>query len=152
MTDGTESPWLPKGSSVLPPAPRNTSSDGTTRGAVSEPPAVLPGPAGATLLLNGWRYEIAGFLAACLLSIESYFPGRWYYWGTPILALALSLVLIGFVTTLRGNRRLADEKRLGYTTALGDASEDPSLYYVDRVSLRVVAGPHQPRPRHRKSR
>lgn len=115
-------------------------------------PAVLPGRAGATLLLNGWRYEVAAFLAVCLLSFESYLPGRWYYWGTPILAIALVLVAIGFITPVRGNRRLAEEKRLGYTTALGDAREDPSLFYVDRVSLRVVAGPHQPRPRHRKSR
>jgi hypothetical protein len=118
----------------------------------TQAPEILSGPAGATLLLNGWRFGMTGFLGCCLFSVEAYLPGRWYYWVAGILPVVVGLLIVSLITTLRGNRRLAEEKRRGYTTALGYAWDDPSLYYVDRVSLRVVAGPHEPRPRHRKSR
>jgi VIT1/CCC1 family predicted Fe2+/Mn2+ transporter len=120
--------------------------------AVSESPSVLPGPAGATLILAGILHNGAAVLVGCLLTIEAYLPGRWYFWAGAILAVAAVILVTGLVKTRRGYRKLAEETRRGYTTALGFAWDDTSLYYVDRVSLQVIAGPHEPRPRHRKSR
>jgi hypothetical protein len=114
-------------------------------------PDILPGPSGATLIVRGLQYEAAAVLVGWLLVAEAYLPGRWYFWAAVILAAAFVLLAIGLVNTRRGYRRLRQEKSRGYTTALGNAWEDPSLYYVDRVSLQVVAGPNEPRPRHRKS-
>ena len=113
------------------------------------PPEILPGPAAATLILIGIYYEGAAFLTGFVLVAEAYLPGRWYYWATAALITAAVLVARGLVAGVRGYRRLAEEKHRGYTTALGEALKDPSLYYVDRKTLRVLAGPHEPRPRRR---
>jgi hypothetical protein len=121
-------------------------------GALPESPSILPGPSGATLILAGIVHNCAAVLVGFLLMIEAYLPGRWYHWAGAILAVAAVILVTGLAKTRRGYRKLAEEKSRGYTTALGFAWDDPSLYYVDRVSLQVMAGPHDPRPRHRKSR
>lgn len=132
MTDGTDG-------SVL-----------TTGGPVSGPPSILPGRSGATLILVGFLHNVAAWLVGCLVTIEAYLPGHWYYWGGGILAVVVAVLATGLVQTLRGYRKLAEEKSRGYTTALGSAIQDPSLYYVDRTSLRVVSAPYEPRPGKRK--
>ena len=149
--DDADDPGFPEGSSAIGPAFRVPTPQALNTDAVSESHLILPGPAGMTLLIKGLIFELAGLLTGAFLSLESYLPGRWYYWAAAILPVVGVLLVVGLVTTVRGNRRLAEEKRRGYTTALGDAWKDPSLYYVDRVSLRIVAAPHEPRPRHRKS-
>ena len=116
-----------------------TSSAGTSL------PEILPGPSAATLILVGIYYEGAAFLSGIIIVFEAYLPGRWYYWGGGVLIIAACLLARGLVITFRGYRLLAEEKRRGYTTALGDAREDASLYYVDRKTLRIVAGPNEPR-------
>ena len=108
-------------------------------------PEILPGPPAATLILVGIYYEGAAFLSGFILPFEAYLPGRWYYWGIAVLVVAVLLLARGLVITFRGYRLLAEEKRRGYTTALGDARKDASLYYVDRKTLAVVAGPNEPR-------
>jgi hypothetical protein len=117
---------------------------------MSQPPAILPGPSGATLILVGFLHNVAAWLVGCLVTIEAYLPGRWYYWGGAILAVVVTVLAVGLVKTRRGYRKLAAEKSRGYTTAFGDAVKDPSLYYVDKKSLRVVSAPYEPRPRKRK--
>ena len=105
----------------------------------------MEGPSGATELLTGLIYKMAAVLTGGLVVVESYLPGRWYFWGGAILLVVCVLLSLSLYHTLRANRRLAEEKRRGYTTAMGDALEDPSLYYVDRKTLRIVAGPYEPR-------
>jgi hypothetical protein len=116
-----------------------------TSGTGASPPDILPGSAAATLILIGIYYEGAAFMSGFILVFEAYLPGRWYYWAIPVLVTAAILLTRGLVITFRGYRLLAEEKRRGYTTALGDARQDPSLYYVDRKTLRIVAGPYEPR-------
>jgi hypothetical protein len=108
-------------------------------------PEILPRPSAATLILVGVYYEGAAFLSGLILVVEAYLPGRWYYWAVAVLITAACLLARGLVITFRGYRLLAEEKRRGYTTALGDARADASLYYVDRKTLRIVAGPNEPR-------
>jgi hypothetical protein len=115
----------------------------------STSPDVLPGRSGATLILTGFYYKMGAILTGCLAVAESYLPGRWYYWGGAIFLGICILVSLSVANTLRGNRRLAEENRRGYTTVPGDAIKDPSLYYLDRKTLRVLAGPYEPRPRRR---
>jgi hypothetical protein len=105
----------------------------------------MEGPSGATELLTGLIYRMAAVLTGGLVVMESYLPGRWYFWGGAILLVVCVLLSRSVFHTLRAKRRLAEEKRRGYTTAMGDALEDPSLYYVDRKTLRIVAGPYEPR-------
>ncbi len=129
-----------------------TSPRVSTSGQPAGAPAILPGPSGATLIVVGFQYEIAGFLIGCLATAEAYLPGHWYYWGGGIFAVVAVVLTVSVRKTLRGYRRLAEEKGRGYTTALGYAFKDPSLYYVDRKSLRVVSTPYEPRPRTRRAK
>ena len=149
VTEGISSPEPPRAHSVLQPPDAVASSAPWVIGAVSGPPSILPGPSGATLVLVGYAHNVTAFLVGCLVTIEAYLPGRWYYWGGPIVVVVFTILSVGLIKTVRGYRKLAAEKRRGYTTVLGDAIDDPTLYYVDRKSLRVVSAPYAPRPRKR---
>jgi O-antigen/teichoic acid export membrane protein len=112
-----------------------------------QPPTPLSGPSAATLVIHGLYYELGAFAVGCLVAVEAYLPGPWYAWAAVIVAVVVGLLSIGLTRTLRGYRKIPREKERGYTTVIGDAIKDPSLFFLHRRTLRVVAVPHQPRPR-----
>lgn len=113
-------------------------------------PDILPGPAAATLVIDGFWYELGAFLIGCFAIVEGYLPGKWYYWGAVILFFVVTMLTIGARKTLRGYRKLSAEKQRGYSTAVGPALRDLSLFYVHRKTFKVLATPYQPRPGRRR--
>lgn len=101
-----------------------------------------------------WTLELRGGLlmmcaAACAvpLALESYLPGRWYYWAITFVSIAFSLLAVGGTWTFMSNARSKREMERGYTTVWKVAAEHPELSYLSPYDFGVISRPGEPRPR-----
>jgi hypothetical protein len=105
-------------------------------------------PGWTALQLSGRAVAVtwAGIAVGVLIMFESYFPGKWYYWGGSFFVVATSIVITGETMSIRGNHKAKKERANGYTTVLYDARKHPELYYLTGDDLQVVSRPFTPRP------
>lgn len=100
------------------------------------------------LMFGIWTGLGAVLCVAVLLVIERTVFRQPYYGALVVACLgAIGVLLVAsVVASLIGYRKLGREAALGYTSALGRAKQDDSLYFVNPHTLAVLAGPNEPRP------
>ena len=120
--------------------------------AATIPNEVAPGvtrlPGWTALQLSGRAVAVTwvGIAVGALIMFESYFPGKWYYWGGSFFVVATGIVITGETMSVGGNHKAKKERANGYTTALYDARRYPELYYLTGDDLQIVSPPFSARP------
>jgi len=100
-----------------------------------------------TLTFRGGLLEMCAGACVLPLALESFLPGRWFYWAIPIGVMFMALMSVGATWTFKSFARSRKEVARGYTTIWRKAKEHPELTYLSAYDLSVISGPHQSRPR-----
>ena len=111
--------------------------------------AIVPvkGWSAVQLTLRGFLLELSAVACVFLITLESYLPGRWYYWGIPFLAMALTLLSVGVAWGFKSLSKSKSEIECGYTTLWNVSVKHPELSYLRSPDFLVISGPGEPRPR-----
>jgi len=111
-----------------------------------DPPSPLDGWPAWTLELRGGLLEM--FAATCVLplALESYLPGRWFYWAIAIGVIFVALISVGATWTFKSFAKSRNEIARGYTTIWRTAIAHPELTALSTYDLSVISGPHESRP------
>lgn len=85
---------------------------------VDRNPRVVPldGWPAWTLTLRGGLLEMCASACVLPLALESYLPGRWFYWAIPIGVVFVTLLSVGATWTFKSFAKSKTEMARGYTT------------------------------------